>query len=343
MTDLSGQDASPKPALALGVAYRLELWLGQLASRIARRAGWTPAVLPYPGYGGGGRLRVLGRVLLAPAHSNPSGRSDVAGWRRFLTLEQPGAAVDIEVAGAHHEARSGEAGLLDTIVEAAPPTGPVPVRLHVPGRDAVTAMVHVAPAGHSLGVVCDIDDTVWITGLNTPLRAAWRTLAHATSRRHPVPGMSVLLQGLLARDRQAPVVYLSTGAWNLAGPIAAFMERHQFPPGALLLTDWGLSPRGWFRDGSVHKRTCLERLNVDLPNVRWVLVGDDGQHDPDIYRDFATAHPERVAAIALRQVDPGARPPRDAVEQVAGVPILWGADGAQLLPRLRSVLPPQSG
>ena len=37
------------------------------ASRLARRAGWQPTVLPHPGYGSGNRVRVLGRVLLAPS------------------------------------------------------------------------------------------------------------------------------------------------------------------------------------------------------------------------------------------------------------------------------------
>ena len=71
-----------------------------------------------------------------------------------------------------------------------------------------------------------------------------------------------------------PVVYLSNGPWNLAGPLARFLETHGFPPGALLLTDWGPTPTRWFRDGQAHKRSSLQRLADDLPGVRWTLVGD---------------------------------------------------------------------
>jgi hypothetical protein len=35
-----------------------------------------------------------------------------------------------------------------------------------------------------------------------------------------------------------------------------------------------------------------------------VLVGDDGQHDPTIYGDFSTQRPDRVAAIAIRELTP---------------------------------------
>src|SRR4051812_13406742 len=73
--------------------------LRDLASRLARRAGWTPAVLAHPGYGSGGRVRVLGRVLLAPGGAHPETRRAVPGWQRFLTLESPGAEVVVEVAG----------------------------------------------------------------------------------------------------------------------------------------------------------------------------------------------------------------------------------------------------
>ena len=339
-------DAPARVGALVRTAFRAEVALGRAASRIATRWGWTAAVLPYPGYGGGGHVRVLGRVLLAPARTQPAARKDVPGWQRFLTLEQPGASVQIEVGGSVAHARGDEAGLIDTTIEASPPPGPAVVRLHAGGRDPVEGVVHVAPAEATLGVVCDIDDTVWITGLNTPLRAAWRTLAKSDQQRRPVPGMSRLLGGLLEGHVATPVIYLSTGAWNLAGPVASFLDRHGFPPGALLMTDWGLSPRGWFRDGKAHKREALERLARDLPQVRWVLIGDDGQHDPDLYREFARTHPDRVAAIALRRI-------RTVDEQLLGeqspahdedkgaVPVVWASDGDGLLPEVLAIVRPE--
>jgi glycosyltransferase involved in cell wall biosynthesis len=113
-------------------------------------------------------------------------------------------------------------------------------------------------------VVCDIDDTVLVTGIATPLRAAWRTFVQPMTRRQAVPGMARLLRELTAGAPHVPVVYLSNGPWNLAGPLGRFLERSGFPPGALLLTDWGPTPTRVFRDGRSHKRTSLERLAADL-------------------------------------------------------------------------------
>ncbi len=69
-----------------------------------------------------------------------------------------------------------------------------------------------------------------------------------------------------------------------------------------MLTDWGPTNTGWFRSGQEHKHACLTSLAADFPGIRWVLVGDDGQHDPEIYAAFARAHPDRVRAIALREL-----------------------------------------
>jgi phosphatidate phosphatase APP1 len=153
-----------------------------------------------------------------------------------------------------------------------------------------------------LGIVSDIDDTAVVTHLPRPLLAAWNTFVLRESARAAVPGMAEFYRGLVARHPGAPVIYLSTGAWNVAPTLNRFLARHGFPEGALLLTDWGPTNTGWFRSGREHKNSALRRLAEELPGIRWLLVGDDGQHDPQIYADFARAAPDHVAAIAIRQL-----------------------------------------
>ncbi len=317
-------------------------------SRIARHRGWTPAVLAHPGYGSGGRVRVLGRVLLAPPGAHPEQRRALPGWQRFLTLESPHTDVEVGVGGARTVVRSDENGLVDVTLElpadvaaAAAPVGRLPAILRAGDRVA-SAPVHLSSPDAARGVVCDIDDTVIVTGITTPLRAAWRTFVQPMRQRQAVPGMAALLRELTAGAPHVPVVYLSNGPWNLAGPLAGFLERGGFPPGALLLTDWGPSPTRWFRDGRAHKRSSLQRLAADLPGVRWTLVGDTGEHDPQLYREFATGAPDKVRAVLLRDVtrtDGGAR-----VERIGAVPVVYGRDGASLaaaLPAPDSAGPPE--
>ncbi|WP_380174434.1 phosphatase domain-containing protein [Kineococcus sp. DHX-1] len=224
--------------------------------------------------------------------------------------------------------------------------GRTPVEFRVGDRPAVRAPVHVAAPEARTGIVCDIDDTALLTGLQRPLSAARRTFTRAFAQRAPVEGMADLLtavhDGPAGSGGGGPVVYLSNGPWNFNEPLTRFLDRHGFPAGALLLTDWGPSSEGFFRDGRLHKRRSLQRLRTDHPGVRWFLVGDDGEHDPQIYREFAREHPGDVEAVALREVGDvlpsGGQDGDDRVELVGEVPVVRGPDGHVLLRRLRAAL-----
>jgi len=314
------------------LARRADSAVRDLSSRLARRAGWTPAVLGHPGYGSDGRVRVLARVLLAPAGAHPGDRRALPGWQRFLTLESPRTEVVVEVAGQTATVRSDDDGLIDVTLDLdLPDAGALPVLFRAGDREA-TSTVHLASVDAARGVVCDIDDTVLVTGIATPLRAAWRTFVQPMTRRQAVPGMDRLLRELTGGAPHVPVVYLSNGPWNLAGPLGRFLERSGLPPGALLLTDWGPTPTRWFRDGRAHKRSSLQRLAADLPGVRWTLVGDTGEHDPALYAEFAVAQPDRVRAVLLRDTTGGAA----RQERFGEVPVVYGRDGDAIAAALPS-------
>jgi phosphatidate phosphatase APP1 len=287
-------------------ASRIEDSLRRVVVRVLRRRGWVPRVLPYAGYGTGGRVRVLGRVLLCPPGAcdveSPGRRPDGGrGWRRFFSAAVSDIEVRVEIAGQACTLVSGRGGFLDHVVDADPPPGRQVALLSIGGLTA-RAPLHVVPPGPTLGLLSDIDDTVMITALPRPLLAFWNTFVRHESSRRPVPGMARLYQEVLRRHPDAFVAYLSTGAWNVAPPLTAFLERHGYPAGPLLLTDWGPTEQGWFRSGAGHKRTELRRLLADLPQVRWLLVGDDGQLDPVLYGEVAAEAPDRIRAVAIRQL-----------------------------------------
>jgi phosphatidate phosphatase APP1 len=322
---------------AVSIAYAAETALRSGMIALAERVGWRPALLPYSGYADGDSARILARVVLAPASVDPAARRGIAAWRRLLTLECPATEVRIELGGTTTVVTTDDAGLVDTTVALEHPLEPgtAGALLRVDGRVPARVPVHVVTTGR--GVICDIDDTVWVTGIGHPIEAARRTLFGTSSTRQAVPGMSELIREAAGRQHGAAVVYLSNGPWNFAGIASRFLRKRGFPAGTLLMTDWGITRTRWFRDGQEHKRSELARLRDDLPNVSWVLVGDDGEHDPELYETFTREHPTAVDAIALRQVRPDAVG-GDETSHVDGVPVLRGRDGNALLPRLRSVL-----
>jgi phosphatidate phosphatase APP1 len=319
------------------------------ANRVIRRRlsgrGWVPTITGYTGYGAPGWVRVVGRILL----SRPDPRTDrrpelVRGWRSFTTVPVSGTEV-VVLAGHHrHVLRTDRGGYVDADLTADLPVGWGHVELRVEGAEPVRAPVLVIDPDVGLGIVSDIDDTVMVTALPRPMLAAWNTLVLNEHARRPVPGMAVLYERLVNAHPGAPVVYVSTGAWNVAPTLTRFLGRHLYPAGPILLTDWGPTKDGWFRNGREHKRKSLIRLAGEFPNMRWLLVGDDGQHDPELYSGFARTHPGNVAGVAIRHLSPteqvlasGLPVPMEQAEAVPDVAWVSGLDGAALSERLRGI------
>ena len=306
MTHGSNADAHVPDVLVptLHRAARVEDAVHEFIEPRLRQRGWRDTIIPYTGYGTTSWVRVMARLLLRRQEQRPEQVHAVRGWRSFATLPVTSETVVIDVGDRQHEVHTDRGGNIDVVVEADLEPGWRSVRLHRAGAEPVEAPVRILAPDVRFAVVSDIDDTIMVTALPRPLLAAWNTFVLNEHARSPVPGMAVLYERLVTAHPDAPVLYLSTGAWNVAPALTRFLSRNLYPPGPLLLTDWGPTTDRWFRSGQAHKRATLERLAREFPDVRWLLVGDDGQKDQEIYGNFVASHPDNVAAVAIRQLSP---------------------------------------
>lgn len=293
-----------------GLGARIEDWFHAGRYRRARRRGLTPIVVPYTGYGALEWSRVLGRVVLArPVRTDKPGSTaryrKIRGWRSFTSISVGFAKVTVSIDGEEFTIVADRGGVIDATLASSFAPGWHTVSFTVESSEPATSQIFIVDPRARVGIVCDIDDTVMVTALPRPLLAAWHTFVLDEHARTPVPGMAVMLDSLARHHKGAPVIYLSTGAWNVAPTLGRFMGRHLYPAGPLLLTDWGPTHDRWFRNGRDHKASSLDRLVREFPDVSWILIGDDGQHDEEIYGQFAERHPEHVAAIGIRQLTGG--------------------------------------
>lgn len=285
-----------------------ESWTRWLAGRLRRR-DWGESVVGYTGYGTSDQVRVLGRALLSPRRP----RSDLMrvaddllrqrGWRNFADVPLAGATVSVTIGESTIDVQSDRAGYVDVRLKN-PDLEPGWHEITMRTADSAPTKVpvQVIADDQTFGLISDIDDTIISTWLPRLFIAAWNSFVVTEQARQSVPGMARMYQQLLAEHPGAPVVYVSTGAWNTYPFLRRFLKRHGYPSGTMLLTDWGPTHTGWFRSGPEHKRRSLRELARDLPNVQWVLIGDDGQHDPALYREFADLQPDKVRLIAIRQL-----------------------------------------
>ena len=332
--------AGPKVLWFARLEYRFHSW----RERRARARGLTPTVTPFPGYAGTDWVRVLGRVLIVPPvrQAHDSELASVRGWRSFLAVPVGYAQVRITIGDTTHDVVADRGGVIDTVLPAGLEPGWQTFTMSVEGGEPIETRAFAVSSDVTFGIVSDVDDTVMVTALPRPLIAAWNSFVVDEHARQPVPGMAVLLERLVRDNPGSPVVYLSTGAWNVAPTLMRFLRRHLFPSGSMLLTDWGPTHDRWFRSGRAHKAENLRRLAHEFPQVRWLLIGDDGQHDDDLYTTFTSEHPANVSGVAIRRLSPAEAVlagGRTAVNDhsAAAIPWVTGSDGAGLLERLEEV------
>jgi phosphatidate phosphatase APP1 len=143
--------------------------------------------------------------------------------------------------------------------------------------------------------------------------------------RLPFAGAAAFYQALCAEHN--PIFYVSSSPWNLYDVLTEFFELNDIPQGPLMLRDWGIKPSELLPLG--HKKHKLESIRAILdayPDLPFVLIGDSGQEDPEIYRDVVHEYPERIRAIYIRDVSARTRESeiaalQDEVSKV-GTPLL---------------------
>jgi phosphatidate phosphatase APP1 len=136
-------------------------------------------------------------------------------------------------------------------------------------------------------------------------------LLNSAQTRVPFPGVAAFYHALrngMPGAGPNPIFYVSNSPWNLYDLLDEFIEIHRFPAGPLLLQAWGRS-RALLAGTSLPKlKLDRVRLLFDLyPDLPFILIGDSGERDPEIYRDVARAYPGRVRAVYIRHVHNRAR------------------------------------
>jgi phosphatidate phosphatase APP1 len=156
-------------------------------------------------------------------------------------------------------------------------------------------------------VISDIDDTIMETGVANKLKMLWRLFVEDAESRVPFPGVAALYRALHAGasgDQANPMLYVSRAPWGIYDVLDEFFARHGIPVGPVLfLREWGVSWRSPLpRKAEEHKRDLINNMLALYRDLPTVLIGDSGQHDPEIYRRVVDEHPGRVLAVYIRNV-----------------------------------------
>lgn len=278
----------------------------------AAAAAEEDRIVIYGGYGDARGVVIEGRIVERhaerPAREN-DGRLRNLGRnaRRFANDERKNHDLTLDLYGHTWPIRSDGEGYFLLAATPSPPAGWHPIQA-ASGRSRGEGMALVVPAANGRGLISDLDDTVVISEVLHKRHLLANTFFKNPTQRQAVPGVARLYAQVAATNPQpgaTPLFYLSASPRQLHSPIAEFLAHNRFPPGILLTKRVSDDPQSdpW-TDQFAYKTAKIEEIFARLPQVRFILVGDDGEKDPETYDWVRRHYPERVEAIWIRRVNP---------------------------------------
>jgi len=295
---------------------------------LKQKAGWLdkPKIVPYKGYGNANEVFIKGMViedkgLSKPKDSQHFWQNMLAAIKRFSSDEIPGVRVKAELLGKSLTTETDEMGffsfhfkfnkeekellkkkwhtvhfeLLDEIIENQP---------HI----YATEEVRIISPEQNRVIVSDIDDTALVSHSTQTLRKLRLMLLKNALSRNPFPGVSKFYQALSdGKDKKEdnPFFFVSSSEWNLYDLLEDFFILNHFPKGVFLLRRLEHSIYQFWKSGGgshEHKYEKIKSLLHFYQEQKFVLFGDSGQQDPEIYSKIAFEFPGRIEAIYIRTI-----------------------------------------
>lgn len=158
----------------------------------------------------------------------------------------------------------------------------------------------------NFGVISDIDDTILHTGVVSSLkwRVIFNTFFKSAENRIPFEGAAdfyhQLHRGKSGKEAN-PIFYVSHSPWNLYRYLELFLSGNNFPKGPILLRSFSDFRKR--KHEKPQKQTEVENILKTYPKLSFILIGDSGEKDADIYMEISEKYPNQIAAIYLRSVN----------------------------------------
>lgn len=299
--------------------HRIARFLVRRGRRERERGGFV--IQPYRGYGTRKEIFLMGRILRQPMTPVTEEAAKRIGGelktiaQRLLRRGVAGQCVRARYGGREVEVETDRDGYfrIHLNVLAPPETDDVwqqvDLELDAEGLPhiATRGEVYIPPPAARFVVISDIDDTVMYTGVASKLKMFWRLFVKGARSRVAFPGVgafyAALHHGSSGNDGN-PILYVSRAPWGLYDVLDEFFNLHEIPVGPILfLREWGVRWRRPLpRRAKNHKDELMERMLEIYSDLPVVLIGDSGQHDPEIYAEVVRTRGERVLAVYIRDV-----------------------------------------
>ncbi|KAI1277730.1 hypothetical protein F5Y07DRAFT_84362 [Xylaria sp. FL0933] len=156
----------------------------------------------------------------------------------------------------------------------------------------------IEPRGVSL--ISDIDDTIKRSNIALGAKEIFRNTFVRELKDLTVDGVQAWYNRL--HDMGVRIHYCSNSPWQLYPVLATYFKLAGLPHGSLHLKRYTGMLQGIFEPVAERKKGTLEKIMNDFPERKFLLVGDSGEADLEVYTELAIANPGRIKGIFIRDV-----------------------------------------
>ena len=176
---------------------------------------------------------------------------------------------------------------------------PTSVRVLASDRLSATEEVHVTEP-HGISMISDIDDTIKHSGIGNGARDIFRNVFIRELGDLTIEGAKEWYTKMA--DRGVQLHYVSNAPWQLYPLLTSFFAMAGLPKGSFHLKQYNGMLQGIFEPVAERKKGTLEKIMQDFPERRFILVGDSGEADLELYTETVLANPGRVLGVFIRDV-----------------------------------------
>jgi phosphatidate phosphatase APP1 len=295
-----------------------------LRYHVKRKFGWlgTPVILPYLSFGNSHGFVLRGRVMEDQGLANPDQLDSI--WQNFSAMvkrhsysEIPEVSLSVKFNGVEKIITTDDQGYFRVVFELNETLSSlkewheVDLKLLdkvVKDQPEVVARgkVLISQQKSQFGIISDVDDTILISHSPHLMKKLKLMVSKNAHTRLPFEGVAAFYRALQSGGSGKfynPIFYVSSSSWLLYDLLLDFCKVRNIPLGPFLLRNSRLDQYKFIT--SMHRGHKLEKIEQVLStfsDMKFILLGDSGQKDPEIYKTVVQDFPNRIEKIYIRDV-----------------------------------------
>ncbi len=151
-----------------------------------------------------------------------------------------------------------------------------------------------------VSVISDIDDTIKISEVLDKKALVRNIFAKPYLATPGFPEYYKKLQ-----QQGAYFHYVSASPWQLYPSLKPFMLAN-YPKGTISLRNFRIKDSSLMRflqSSQKYKLDTISKIIKRYPKHQFILIGDSGEHDPEVYAEIYSKYPENIKSIQIRVVE----------------------------------------